>query len=509
MGAIITSLLLTTVCILTACVCKRITPSAPFYVLWFLPAGALLFMHYNLNYHPQGSIAFILALIVLYFYIGIQRFNYRLLAGFVAVLLLYWWGGSIANLFAVCILLWEALNRTRRGYWIILIAVEAACISIGSVYFSVLGEYKFAFLPDLYFRKELKPELGIYYAWISLPLILLTTFLFRNRKPLNIKREIIESAIQLVLIAGIFYGDIQKKDEPKIMTQAKMNYYSRTSQWDKIIALNKERTADPIQLAYINRALAEKGALADRMFTYNQLGMSGLFVPKFLSCLSSEIYFTLGYIAFSQELAFETYIISMQMGDGSPYMLQRLVQTNLIYGEWPVAEKYLDRLEQTIFYKDWAKQHRKFLYNDAEVEKDSLLGAKRKCISNSYLRNTFEVEQDLLILISQNPENRAAFEYLGAAYLLTKNKDIFLRFVRKFWGTPLLPNLPVSYQEALLLFETDAQELEKYRIPPAMVQRFESFKAQQSSKVSNPPVMIRSFGDTYWFYYAFYKEKHP
>jgi hypothetical protein len=509
LGALMTALLLTTVSVLTAFICKRIGQLVPLYTLWFLPAGALLFMHYNINYHPQGTIAFIFALIAVYFYIGIRRFNFRLLVGFIAVLLLYWWGGTIANLFAVCVLLWEFMNRTKRGYWIILIAVAAACISFGSVYFSVLGEYKFAFLPDFYFRKELKPEFGIYYSWIILPFILLVAFLLRKRKPINTKREIIESVLHIALIAGIFYGDIQKTDEPKLRNQAQMNYYSRTSQWDKIVRLNKERTADPVQLAYINRALAEKGVLADRMFAYSQHGMSGLLIPKFLSCLSSEIYFTLGYIAFSQELAFETYIISMQMGDGSPYMLQRLVQTNLIYGAWPVAEKYLDRLEQTIFYKDWAKQHRKFLYNDAEVENDSLLGMKRKCISNNHLRNTFEVEQDLLILASKNPENHAAVEYLGAAYLLTKNKDTFLRFIKTFWGTPILPNLPVSYQEALLLFETDAQALEKYRIPQATIQRFESFKAQSSSKVSNPAAMIRAFGDTYWFYYTFYKEKQP
>ncbi|GHV08898.1 hypothetical protein FACS1894160_3930 [Bacteroidia bacterium] len=507
LGALITALLLATASVLTAFICKRIEQATPLYALWFLPAAALLFMHYNINYHPQGTIAFIFALVAIYFYIGVRRFNYRLLAGFIAVLLLYWWAGAIANLFAVCILLWEAINRTKHGYWIILIVVEAVCISLGSVYFSVLGEYKFAFLPDFYFRKELKPEWGIYYSWIILPIILLGAFLFRKRKPINTKREIIESLVHIALIAGIFYGDTKKMDDPKLRNQAQMNYYSRTSQWDKMITLNKERTTDPVQLAYINRALAEKSVLADRMFTYSQHGMSGLLVPKYLSCLSSEIYFTLGYIAFSQELAFETYIISMQMGDGSPYMLQRLVQTNLIYGEWPVAEKYLDRLEQTIFYKDWAKQHRKFLYNDAEVENDALLGMKRKCISGNHLRNTFEIEQDLRILVSKNPENHAAVEYLGAAYLLTKNKDAFLRFVRTLLGTPALPNLPVSYQEALLLFETDAQTLEKYRIPLDVVQRFESFKAQSSSKVNNPQVMIRSFGDTYWFYYTFYKEK--
>lgn len=49
------------------------------------------------------------------------------------------------------------------------------------------------------------------------------------------------------------------------------------------------------------------------------------------------------------------------MGYGNPRMLKRLVQTNLIYGAYPVAEKYIRILENTFYYKDWAKSQRKFL----------------------------------------------------------------------------------------------------------------------------------------------------
>ena len=48
--------------------------------------------------------------------------------------------------------------------------------------------------------------------------------------------------------------------------------------------------------------------------------------------------------------------------------MQRLAQTNLICGEYVVAEKYLDALSNTFFYADWAERHRRFLYNDEAVE---------------------------------------------------------------------------------------------------------------------------------------------
>ena len=71
------------------------------------------------------------------------------------------------------------------------------------------------------------------------------------------------------------------------------------------------------------------------------MGVEGLIVPwnkqEHVSCLLSDVYFTMGAIASSQEMAFEAFVSAM--GDGNPRMLKRLVQTNLIFGDYPVAEK--------------------------------------------------------------------------------------------------------------------------------------------------------------------------
>lgn len=159
-----------------------------------------------------------------------------------------------------------------------------------------------------------------------------------------------------------------------------MDYYARTEQWDEIIRHCHGPIKNYLYLTYLNRALAEKGELADRMFAFDQHGPQGLLASWnktfTVSTLLSDAYFTLGEIALSQEMAFEGYVTVI--GAGNPRNLQRLVQTNLIYGTYPIAEKYISILEKTYAYHDWAKRHRGFLYNDKAIEADPVLGPKRK-----------------------------------------------------------------------------------------------------------------------------------
>ena len=135
-------------------------------------------------------------------------------------------------------------------------------------------------------------------------------------------------------------------------------------------------------MCHLNMALANKGELSDKMFNFDQRGPQGLLVQwnksENISCMLSDIYFTMGATASSQEMAFEGYVSAME--DGNPRMLKRLVQTNLIYGTYPVAEKYISILEKTYAYRDWAQSQRKYLYNDEVVESDPILGTRRRML---------------------------------------------------------------------------------------------------------------------------------
>lgn len=510
-GALITAALLTGVGVWTCAIVKRIHPSSDLFLLYLLPVLTLLFMHFDFNYLIQGTVAYIMLLKSLYGYIRIRSFNYRILYALILNPLLFWMGGPVAGLFALTVLLWEIMNRTPRGFWAGAVVLESLLVAVGSVWFSFIGEYRLAFLPDAYYHTSLEPGKVIYFSWICLLLILMLACLTRNRPSLSRKRGIAESLVQLLILVFLCGWGIPAYGDAKSTKLKMLDYYTRTGQSDRVIDACRGEMTNYLYMCHLNIALARKGELADQAFHFDQRGVQGLIVnwnkSTDISILLSDVYFTIGSIAPAQEMAFEGYISSV--GEGNPRMLQRLVETNLIYGSYAVAEKYISVLEKTFFYREWAAAHRPFLYNDLKIEKDALLGAKRKCLlTENYLSRTEGFDIDLQRLAENNPSNTAPVQYLGVAYLLAKDMGRFKGMVETYYGTEVLPVLPISFQEAVItLSEKEPGYWKRFGIPESTVRRFADYKKQVLANKNNsaalPGLLKRSFGDTYWFYFMF------
>jgi len=506
-GALITATLISVICFLTTISIRKIAPANDLYILYVLPALTLLLIHFDFNYLLQGTIAYILLLIGLYIYISIQKLNNRLILAAFTVPLLFWLGGSVYILFTFCILLWELLNKTPRGYWIGLILIEAFAIGLWSNEAAIIEEYRFVFLPDMYYYHKLEPKNVIYFSWISLPVVQIIAFLLRNRKKVSRRFQIIGGITQFIVIGIACWLAVPSYMDTKSYKMKKLDYFTRMQQWDKIIDDCKGQLTNYLYLYHLNTALFETDQFADQMFSFDQRGSDGL-MPKWnrttvVSTLLSDINFTLGNIAVAQEMAFESFVSSS--GGGNPRMLKRLVQTNLIYGYYPVAEKYLDILEKTYSYKDWAKEHRRFLYNDPEVENDLLLSSKRKgLLKNNYLSDP---GRDYEEMVNHYPGNRRPLEFLIGFMLLSKELGHFKNLVEKYYGTEILPTLPKPYQEAIItLSENDPDYWKQFEIPESTRQRFTEYKKQvlaNKNKGDISSLLKRSFGDTYWFYYMF------
>lgn len=510
-GAGITAALLTGAGAATEAVVKRMAPAGGLYLLYLLPVAALLFVQFDFNYFLQGTTAYLCVLGALWLYLRMERmpFGRRLAAALLLTPLLFGLCGAAGSLFAVCVMLREGLNRTRGGYWFGLTGVEIAVAGAGCVYGAVIGEYRFAFLPDAYYHSRLMPPAVIYFSWVCLPAAMLVAWLLRKRA-VSEKRRKRECLFQLLLAALLFGAGIPKYDDSKSATLKELDYYAGRQQWDSIIEKCTGRLTNYLYLCYLNMALAEKGELADRLFSFDQRGLPGLMVAWnntfHVSSFLSDLYFTLGETALSQQMAFEASV--SVTGDNSPRHLKRLVQTNLIFGEYAVAEKYISLLEKTLCYRDWAKAHRRFLYNDTAVEADALLGAKRRSLpAQSTLALLDGMETDLLRRAEAMPSDVLPVHYAGAARLLAKEMKPFQELIETYYGTPVLPSLPRSFQEAvLILSEDDPAYRKRFDISEQLIQGFAAFKKQVQTNRSNPSLPAlseKAFGDTYWHYYLF------
>ena len=511
-GALVTAVLLTGVGVCTAGIVKRIAPVSGLFILYVLPMLALLFMHFDFNYRVQGTVCYLMMMALLCGYMRIRNDLFRLVAGCVLVPVLFWLAGSIAVLFAGMVCLFEGLRKTPKWYISLIGVAEVLLLGVGTVYFSLMGEYRWVFGPDLYYHYTLHPKEIIYYSWICLPLVFLVAFFIRNKNSLSGKkwRAGISCIAQLAMIAAVLWWGVPKYSDAKTLKLKKLDYFARTEQWDKTIEECKGKLTNFLYMCHLNMALANKGELSDKMFNFDQRGPQGLLVQwnksENISCMLSDIYFTMGATASSQEMAFEGYVSAME--DGNPRMLKRLVQTNLIYGTYPVAEKYISILEKTYAYRDWAQSQRKYLYNDEVVESDPILGTRRRMLPD---RNSLAMIKglagDLALFLEKGPANSAALQYLGAMYLLAKDLEGFKALVEKYYGTEFLPVLPVHFQEAVIVMsEKEPDYWKRFNVSETIVARFTDYKKQVLANRNNSAIaglLNRSYGNTYWFYFMF------
>lgn len=511
-GALVTAVLLTGVGVCTAGIVKRIAPVSGLFILYVLPMLALLFMHFDFNYRVQGTVCYLMMMALLCGYMRIRNDLFRLVAGCVLVPVLFWLAGSITVLFAGMVCLFEGLRKTPKWYISLIGVAEVLLLGVGTVYFSLMGEYRWVFGPDLYYHYTLHPKEIIYYSWICLPLVFLIAFFVRNKNSLSGKKLFagISCIAQLAMIAAVLWWGMPKYSDAKTLKLKKLDYFARTEQWDKTIEECKGKLTNFLYMCHLNMALANKGELSDKMFNFDQRGPQGLLVQwnksENISCMLSDIYFTMGATASSQEMAFEGYVSAME--DGNPRMLKRLVQTNLIYGTYPVAEKYISILEKTYAYRDWAQSQRKYLYNDEVVESDPILGTRRRMLPD---RNSLAMIKglagDLALFLEKGPANSAALQYLGAMYLLAKDLEGFKALVEKYYGTEFLPVLPVHFQEAVIVMsEKEPDYWKRFNVSETTVARFADYKKQVLANRNNSAIaglLNRSYGNTYWFYFMF------
>lgn len=425
-GILITALLLTWIALLTADILHRWTKSKLTLPLALFPVAALFFLHYNVNYQYTGTIAF----------------------------------------------LWMLLFLRLRFF------------------FHKFTELEHVLLPDGYFTLRLQAGSIIYLPWGLTLAVFITSGLCKS---FRFKRRWMQGtliAAQLACAVAFTFVGIPQYIDRNNEVFKELNHYARHCQWDKITDKCENMPMNNLLFQnYHNVALAEQGLLADQLFMQPCIDIQTIYVPgnktPYLSALLSDIYFSMGHIAFSQRYAFEA---NEGMGNFSPRMLQRLVQTSLIYGHYGTAKKYLDILESTLFYKDWATAHRRFLWNDPAVETDSILGSKRKCL---FPDNRFSgikgLDDDLKQIVLKNPMHKTTIQYLGSLYLLSKDIPRFKATLETFYGTPALPSvLPVCFQEGVVVFAAgDRETLERYNIQAATVERFEEFSRQPSKDSHN------------------------
>ena len=357
--------------------------------------------------------------------------------------------------FVPSFLLWLFLldeNALLGGVWAVLLTQIALWVLLKLpdgwlrrilliVAFAIL--YWIAFGGSHYYRNPTVFPTLLYAAWISAIIIpLVMWFVVRGKKSENAQQQNnsltyylipLTSYILVFVVMGTLVWKNANFKAEKVM---QYDFMARHQQWNRILeTVNAEKPNNQIGVTVQNLALAMRGLLVDHLFDYNQNGISGL-LPDVKEDATSpmptaEAFYQLGMIYVAQRTVFEAQeaILDFQK---SARCYKRLAQTNLIIGSYEVARKYLSALQKTLFYREWANETLPLLGNEEAISKHPEYGRLRQCVyDDDFYFSDHTTPEMLESLFFSNTDNRLAFEYLRAYYILTGDRDSYTQLLLK------------------------------------------------------------------------------
>ena len=272
-------------------------------------------------------------------------------------------------------------------------------------------------------------------------------------KKLQQSKVVMALSYVLVIVAS-WFGIKASFDE---MTYDLIDYdfLVRTEQWDKIIEkAEKKQATTPLSVSCVNLALSQKGQLADRLFEFYQNGGEGLF-PTFTRDMISpvstaEIFFRLGMVNDAERYMFEAQE-AIPNYRKSARLTRRIVECEIINGNYQVAAKLLRRLQKTLFYSNWANQTMALLGNEKAINRHPVYGKLRKYREKKqdFLFSDQEMDQMLGLLFLNDNHNKMAYEYLVCYELLQRDMEKFMQYypLGRFVD---YDHIPRSFQEILI-----------------------------------------------------------
>lgn len=281
--------------------------------------------------------------------------------------------------------------------------------------------------------------------------------------------------------------------------------------FEQLIAFNSKYPSVNILTNFLNNiALAETGKLNDVLFQFPQSSDGSTLFLKWE--LAGEVlkrggyfYYSLGMINEAQRWAYEY----MVMRGNTPEGIKMLIRTELINGNYKVAQKYISILKQSVFYRDDAVNFEKLL-NDEAVGNDSELGVKKQMkTKRDFFVFTENPPANLDLIIASDSTNKIAIEYKFAWLLLQKDFENVTKLL------PLLKSaefnrIPKNIEEAVVAYSLlnlkKYPEFEGFEINPQTVIRFNDFYRifqQYSGNKQQVQAALHDYSDTYWFHVVF------
>ena len=448
-GAALLALLLCAVQLLTWAACRRKTLTV--YAVSFLPVIPLLAFYCDENALAGGAVAIALSLAAAVLCASVRHDRARHIIEAVLIPILYMACGSLSVVFVLVTVIRELRQSKSRAlpFAIVSILLIVACPVIASHIFPYPLDRLF-FGVHYYRFHNILPGM----IWIAaICTVLAVAFGSFGSADKTSGKKLWTGLAAFVLLAAIGTGLTLKIADKSKEEWMRYDFMVRMEMWNRIMmSADRKNPDNPTTVSCLNLALSKSGRMSDHQFEYFQNGPDGL-LPEFVRSSTTpvstgEIYWHLGMVNTAQRFAFEAQEAIPDFQKSARFY-KRLVQTNIVNGDWDVARKYLKSLHNALFYRHWADETASLLDSGEIFEKRQDLARARdlRLKEHDFLFSDTEMDSMLGLLRVENPSNDMALDYLMSWCLLKKDLGRFVECISMVTS----PSMPKSYQEALLL----------------------------------------------------------
>lgn len=329
-------------------------------------------------------------------------------------------------------------------------------------------------------------------------------------------------ALGLLAVGGsVWMIESRKYVNENFTAECKMYRAVDEQRWDDALdvmtTVRNTTTREMVILKDI--ALFNKGDIGNTLFSYNDIGREP-YTDDSLHVTLSEvagplIYVNHGLMNYATRWCIEN---SVEFGF-SVNTLKILTQAAMATGDLKVAEKYLDILSRTMFYKDWADHYRAMLRKPKTISKQPEM--KVMCeLTDAQEQQTMTdnglCEKFIIMKFSNMPRTSSPLMTELALVYAMIGKDIptFWRCFMPYAHILGDKEMPIHYQEAAYLYgKLEPQTMNTSNMPfdkERIVKRFEEFMQTSQgylqkgmSQESVGELTYSQYGDTFWWSYYF------
>ncbi len=487
-----------------------------------MEAGYWIFLIKTQGYFYSMLVGFLFTLTAMRIYQASKRaWSYLTIIGIAAI------GYPLFGFYALLALLaigMLAIRNQKEGGIALLAACVACAISTPIIYYSIYEQTRFvrmftAGMPAFEFiARDLRtwiPYILLYLFPIVLPLI---TFK-QESTAISKKRLYAEVAATTALYAGLVL--LFWFRDPNFRAEIKMNHAMERLEWRKVLDIAKSQKQTPTRLMVLNKnlALLKLGKAGDEMFHYLDGGEAPAspFPVRLMQAGGKMLYYHYARMNFCYRWCLED---AVEYGWKVDY-LKYMVRTSIVSGEYALAQKYINTLKKTLFYKEWAERYEKFVRNPQLIAKDrefaSILPLYQfedqldgdNTLVEIYLLNYFAHTYSEL--------STPMFDEAALMCALTlKDIPTFWNCFFRYANSHTTSRMPTHYQEAALLYGNLEKTVDISKMPfdKAVKMRFQDFmRFAQKHAVENverdpeaKKLFYDRFGNTFWYFYFFIRD---